>query len=172
MWDSVGQKRSEAALSSFIGTFNFIVDEKGRFSIPASLREGLATTAEGTFVVSNGPEGCLDAYPLDEWTRRVKVLRSIPNRRLGRYYKRLILGGAKRCKMDSHKRILVPPELLKSVGIKKSILIIGQLDHLEIWDPSAYGRYVKAQEIPLEDVLEEIETQLAKDKARRPDTEW
>lgn len=159
-------------MSSFIGHFDFAVDRKGRFSIPASLREGLATSADGTFVVSKGPEGCLDAYPLDEWARRVRVLRSIPNKRLGRYYKRLILGGAKRCKMDSHHRILVPPELLRSVGIDQAIMIIGQLDHLEFWDPAAYRAYNEAQQIPLEDVLEEIETQLRDNPTRRPEGEW
>jgi MraZ protein len=159
-------------LSSFIGTFNFTVDEKGRFSVPAPLREGLAASADSTFVVSKGPEGCLDAYPVDEWTRRVKVLRSIPNKRLGRYYKRVILAGAKRCKMDSHHRVLVPPDLLGSVGIKDSVLILGQLDHLEFWDPDAYRTYVDAQQIPLEDVLEEIETQLGGNPGRRPEGDW
>jgi MraZ protein len=159
-------------LSSFIGTFNFTVDAKGRFSIPASLREGLAASADATFVISKGPEGCLDAYPVDEWTRRVKVLRSIPNKRLGRYYKRLILGGAKRCKMDSHHRILVPPDLLRTVGIENSVLILGQLDHLEFWDPDTYQAYVDSQQIPLEDVLEEMDTQLGDNPSRRPESDW
>jgi MraZ protein len=168
----VGHERSKAALSSFIDSFEFTVDAKGRFSIPAPVREGLASSADETFVVSRGPEGCLEAYPLDEWARRVRVLRSIPNKRLGRYYKRLILGNAKRCRMDSHHRILVPPELLRSVGIGKTVLILGQLDHLEFWSPEAHRAYVDAQQIPLEDVLEEIETQLREDRTRRPDDEW
>ena len=159
-------------MSNFIGTFDFAVDEKGRFSIPAPLREGLAASADSTFVISRGPEGCLDAYPLDEWTRRVKVLRSIPNKKMGRYYKRLILGGAKRCRMDSHNRILVPPELLRSVGIENSVSIIGQLDHLEFWAPGSYSGYIDSQEMPLEDVLEELENQLHRNPIRHPESEW
>ena len=147
-------------MSQFIGSHIFAVSRKGRFNIPASLRQGLAVSADGIFVVSRGPEGCLDAYPLDEWTRRVKVLRSIPNKRLGRYYKRLILGGATQCKMDGHNRVLIPPDLLRTVGIKNQVLIIGQLDHLELWDPKAHESYIQKQDIPLEDVLEEVEDQL------------
>lgn len=147
-------------MSHFIGSHIFTVSKKGRFNIPASLRLGLGVSADSTFVVSRGPEGCLDAYPLDEWTRRVKVLRSIPSKRLGRYYKRLILGRAIQCKMDGHNRILIPPDLLRSVGIENRVLIIGQLDHLELWDPQAHESYMQQQDIPLEDVLEEIEDQL------------
>jgi MraZ protein len=158
-------------LSNLIGAFRFTVDGKGRLSVPAPLRTGLANSADDTFVLSQGPDGCLDAYPLDEWIRRITVLRSIPNKKLGRYYKRIIFGGAKRCRMDSHNRILVPPELLKHADIKDSVLIIGQIDHLEFWDPQAYDRYVENQKIPLEEVLEEIETQLSRDRTDRRNSE-
>ncbi len=147
-------------MSQFVGSHTFSVSDKGRFNVPAPLRQGLAASAENTFVVSPGPEGCLDVYPLDEWNRRIRVLRRIPNKRQGRYYKRLILSQAVQCKMDAHNRILIPPDMLKSVGIEKQIMIVGQIDHLELWNPDAHRKYIKKQNIPLEDVLEEIEDQL------------
>jgi MraZ protein len=147
-------------LSSFIGGFTHSVDKKGRFNVPAQIRAGLAGSADATFVISRGPEGCLDAYPLDEWNRRVRVLRSIPNKKRGRYYKRQILGAAALCKMDVHNRILIPPEVLRGVGIKGRVLILGQLDHLELWDPDTYDGYIGSHDMPIEDVLEEIEDQL------------
>lgn len=159
-------------MSSFTDSFRFAVDAKGRFSIPAALREELSDHAEATFIVSRGPDGCLDAYPLDEWRRRIRVLRSIPNKKLERYYKRVVIGGAKRCKIDSHSRILVPPKLLRSVGIEKSLLIVGQLDHLELWNPDTYRAYVESHQIPLEDVLEEIETRLEDRPGRRGEGDW
>jgi MraZ protein len=147
-------------VSNLIGGFTHSVDRKGRLSIPAQVRSGLAASADATFVVSRGPEGCLDAYPLDEWNRRVRVLRSIPNKRRGRYYKRQILGQAVLCKMDAHNRILIPPEILHDVGIRGQVLILGQLDHLELWAPEAYESYTGTHDIPIEDVLEEIEDQV------------
>jgi MraZ protein len=156
-------------VSNFLGTFSFAVDEKGRFSIPSHIRSGLAGSADGTFVVSRGLDGCLDAYPLDEWTRRIKLLRSLPNKRSGRLYKRLIVGGAKLCKMDGHKRILVPPDMLKSVGIDGTVLIIGQLDHLEFWAPDAYQAYLAEHDTPIEDVLEELEDRMDRTRPDRPD---
>jgi MraZ protein len=147
-------------VSNLVGGFTHAVDKKGRFNIPAQMRAGLAASADGTFFISPGPEGCLDAYPLDEWNRRIQVLRSIPNKKRGRYYKRQILGTAALCRMDVHNRILVPPEILQGVGIEGRVLILGQLDHLELWNPEAYRRYVGSHAIPIEDVLEEIEDQV------------
>jgi MraZ protein len=147
-------------LSSLIGGFTHSVDKKGRFNVPAQIRSGLAVSADSTFVISRGPEGCLDAYPLDEWNRRVRVLRSIPNKKRGRYYKRQILGAAVLCRMDVHNRILIPPEILRYVGIERRVLIVGQLDHLELWNPDTYQGYIGSHDIPIEDVLEEIEDQL------------
>jgi MraZ protein len=155
-------------VSSLIGGFTHSVDPKGRFNIPAQVRAGLAPSADSTFVISRGPEGCLDAYPLDEWNRRVRVLRAIPNRKRGRYYKRRILGTATPCRMDAHHRILIPPEILRTVGIERQVFILGQLDHLELWNPENHGRYLESNEVPIEDVLEEIEDQLdghAQDRA-------
>jgi len=147
-------------LSQFVGSHTFSVSDKGRFNVPSPVRQGLSPSADDTFVISPGPDGCLDVYPLDEWNRRARVFRKIPNKRMGRYYKRRILGGAVRCRMDAHNRILVPPDLLKSVGIEKRILIVGQNDHLEFWNPDTHQSYMKKQDVSLEDVLEEIEDQL------------
>jgi MraZ protein len=155
--DQSGYKRSEAALSEFIGSRTFSVSKKGRLHIPAALRQDLAVTAGSTFVVLRGPDGCLDAYPSEEWERRLKVLRSIPNKRKGRFYKRLILSVAAKCKVDANNRILIPPELLRNVGIEDQVLIIGQLDHLELWSPEAHRAYLEGQDVTLEDALEEVE---------------
>ena len=159
-------------MSNFIGTFRFAVDAKGRFSVPTIVREGLAASSDGTFVVHPGADGCLEAYPKDEWARRVRTMRSLHAGRAGRYYRRVIVGDARPCKMDGHHRILVPPELLSRAGITDSILIIGQLDHLELWHPEKYETYLGAQHVPLEDILEDIEDNLMKRRSGKEESDW
>jgi len=159
-------------LSKFSGTFKFAVDKKGRLSVPTPIREEVASSADSTFVVHPGADNCLEAYPKDEWTRRVQLLRTLPAGRSGRYYRRVIIGGARPCKMDSHHRILIPPELLAQVGITDTVVIIGQLDHLELWQPERYQAYLAAQHIPLEDILEEIEDTLYKRRLGRNESDW
>jgi MraZ protein len=136
------------------------VDRKGRFSVPAQVTSGLAALADGGFVISPGPDGCLDAYPKDEWTRRVRALRSLPAGRAGRFYRRMIVGEARECKIDAHNRVLVPHEILARVGITNAVLIVGQLDHLELWQPKAYEAYLASQTTTIEDVIEDIDSRL------------
>lgn len=145
-------------MSDFKGTFKHAVDQKGRFSVPIQVVSGLALSADHTFVVSTGPEKCLDAYPKDEWTRRVQKLKSLPGGKLGRYYKRLIVGDARECKLDGHKRILVPPEILARVGITNMVLIVGQIDHLELWKPEDYETYLESQDIAPADVFDKMDS--------------
>lgn len=147
-------------MSNFTGTFKHAVDRKGRFSVPTQVVGGLAAFADGGFVVAPGPDGCLDAYPKDEWARRVRALRSLPAGRAGRYYKRVTVGEARECKIDAHNRILVPPEILARAGITNAVLIVGQLDHLELWQPKAYEAYLVAQTTTIEDVIEDIDSKL------------
>lgn len=144
-------------MSHLIGGFTHSVDKKGRFNVPSQIRAGLAKSAEGIFIVSQGPDGCLDAYPQDEWNRREQVLRNIPNKRQGRDYKRRILSDAVICKMDVHNRILIPPETLRVVGIEGRVFILGLLNHLELWNPDHYQRVAGSKDVPIEDMLEEIE---------------
>mgnify|MGYP000250477774 CR=1 FL=1 len=152
-----GANRRGESLSTFLGSYRFKVSAKGRLSIPAPIRDGLAAGADGTFVILPGPEGCLEAYPLDEWMRRVKFLKSIPNRKKARIYKRKLLTNAVSCKMDAQHRIIIPVELLRWAGIEDEVLIVGQLERLELWNPSTYEKQDAENDIPIEDILEEIE---------------
>lgn len=144
-------------MSHFLGTFRHAVDRKGRFSIASQHVVGVAASGDGVFVVAPGPEGCLDAYPKDEWTRRERILRSLLGGRDGRYYSRVIIGQARECQLDGHNRILVPPEILAKAGITNSVVIVGQLDHLELWPPKAYDAYLAAQTTTIEDVIEDVD---------------
>ncbi len=152
-----GVKRRGESLSTFLGSYRFKVSAKGRLSIPAQVRDGLAAGADNTFVILPGPEGCLEAYPLDEWMRRVRYLKSIPNRKKARIYKRKLLTHAVYCKMDAQHRITIPVDLLRRAGIADEVFIVGQLERLELWHPESYEKHVAENDVPLEDIMEELE---------------
>ena len=58
----------------FMGTFEHSIDVKGRVIIPAKLRDGLGDS----FVVTVGLDGCLYAYPMDEWEVFLSKLKELP----------------------------------------------------------------------------------------------
>jgi MraZ protein len=159
-WEEVGrdgQQGGEGALSSFLGSFTVSIDEKGRIPLPPGIRAGLPASSDGTLVITRGLDGCYDGYPPDEWARRLQKLRSIPDRRSGRYFRRRIVGEAALCKMDKRNRILLPQEVIRDLGVKESLLIIGHIDHIEFWSPAAYDSYVGSQQASLEDILEDLD---------------
>ena len=55
----------------FMGTYEHGLDAKGRVIIPAKLREDLGES----FVVTLGLDGCLFAYPMNEWEGFIEKLK-------------------------------------------------------------------------------------------------
>lgn len=153
-WDQ--EERRGKQMSRLIGGYTHKVDQKGRFSIPASIYEGIASSAEGVFILIPGLDGCLEMYPLNEWIKRANFLRRVPHT-LGKAYKRKVLSQATLCKIDQHRRILVPPDVLKRVGIEDEVFILGQLDHIELWNPKAFEKFIEENDVSLEDIYKQIE---------------
>jgi len=45
----------------------------------------------------------------------------------------VFIGGAHECAYDRQDRILIPPTLRQYAGLSKEIVLVGVLDHFEIW---------------------------------------
>jgi len=126
----------------FRGQFEHAIDEKGRLSIPAKLREALRE--EKTLVLTSS-DGYLTAYPLTEWRALEDRLRANPKlKRDLRDYLRLVYSTAEDVAIDGQGRILVPPALRQRAGITRDVVIIGVMDQLEIWDRARWEAKVAA----------------------------
>ncbi|OCC14744.1 Cell division protein MraZ [Dissulfuribacter thermophilus] len=109
------------------------LDAKGRLSIPARFKEVLKSKYSEKLFVTNQVK-CLVAYPYEEW-------RKIEERFLGhplpppkiQQFQRYFVASAVECKLDSHGRILIPATLRDEVEIEKEVVLLGMLDHFEIW---------------------------------------
>lgn len=60
--------------------------------------------------------------------------------------------------VDSQHRILIPQEMKEIVGIKKDILLIGQLERIELWNPDTYNKYLKGSSDTYEGVMQKVMT--------------
>ena len=84
----------------FMGTYEHGLDAKGRVIIPAKLRDGLGES----FVVTLGLDGCLFAYPMDEWEDFIDKLKQLPGTKEARKLQRYFLAGAAPCEADKQGR--------------------------------------------------------------------
>jgi MraZ protein len=145
-------------MSSFKGRYEYVIDSKGRLSVPAKLRKSLSAESHDSFVVTRGVEKCLYVYPLDEWQRLEERLRSL-NQFLEkhRYFTRtLLMWASEEFSLDSQSRITIPKNLLEFAEIGKEVIIIGALERIELWNPKLFNEYLNSQPESYATVVEQI----------------
>lgn len=144
-------------MSSFKGSYAYSVDSKGRINIPAKLRKYVSAEANDTFVVTRGYDQCLYLYPLDEWTRLEQEIRQLSSTNpKHRFFMRKLLEWATESQLDGQFRIMIPKDLLQFAGIENDVLIIGVLEHIEVWNPRTYEAYLKTQNDSYEAVAQTV----------------
>ncbi len=120
----------------FTGTYNHSIDTKGRLIVPAKLREKLGEA----FMVTQGPDGCLYAYPESEWETIERSFRenTTPTRDARRFM-RIFFAGACDVEVDKQGRILLPANLREYAALEKDVVFAGVMNHVEIWEPSRWN---------------------------------
>jgi MraZ protein len=126
----------------FRGIFHNSVDEKGRTSIPARFREQIRESHETPLVLTLGFDQCLFLYPMDAWKKIEEKLASLDTLNAEvRQFQRTILKATDEVEMDQQGRIVISPVLRKEAGINKSVVVVGMLHRIEIWDKEKYENY-------------------------------
>jgi len=123
----------------FIGEFRHALDDRGRVAVPARFR---ARLGEGA-TLARWLDRCLGLFPQDEWAELAAKLRSLPitNPR-AREFARFMSSGAVEVELDRQGRVLVPGYLRQYAGIGEGeVVVVGALNRLEIWAPSAWEPY-------------------------------
>lgn len=113
-----------------MGEYVHNIDRKGRLIMPAKFRSELGDQ----IFITRGLDGCLNVYPLEEWTRLFLQYSTLPLTNAdARIFLRIFMAKACQVEPDAQGRILIPASLIKEVGLDKECLIIGVANHLEIW---------------------------------------
>ena len=142
----------------FRGSSFHTIDSKGRIIIPARFRDVIK--ANGAYgVMLSRMDGGLMAYTFDEWRKIESRILSLAEKSDSmRRFRRVFIGGSSECACDKQDRILVPPNLREYAGFEKEIVMVGVLDHFEIWSKENWQKENMDLEKDLkkEDVRNEI----------------
>jgi MraZ protein len=123
----------------FRGSFEHSVDSKGRVSVPSRFRDILSERYEGKLVLTMDFDKCIMVYPIEEWERIEEKIKSLPqSQKEVKDYTRFVFSNATECELDKQGRILIPPPLRENAGINKSVMVVGILNKMEIWDKGAW----------------------------------
>jgi len=144
----------------FRGSSFHTIDPKGRVIVPARFRDVIKADGSDGVMVSR-LDSCLLAYTFDEWQKlEAKILYMAEKSDNMRRFRRVFIGGAFECPCDKQDRILVPPSLRQYAGLEKEIVLVGVLDHFEIWSRDNWNR---ESDILEEDMKkEEVRNEIAK----------
>jgi len=143
---SLGVVRRE---QTFVGSYRHVVDAQGRIQLPSTMRRAIGPESQETLIITRGLDGCLTAYPLDEWGRlRDQWVQAVSDTsaREARHLIRLITAQAAEARIDAQGRIVVPAGLLRAAGIREEALIVGAFDRIELWDPVRFEQATEAVE--------------------------
>lgn len=137
-------------MKTFMGEYNNKVDAKGRIIVPSKFREKLGDT----FVVTKGFDNCLYVYDMENWEGIQAKLEQMPMLTAdARTVRRMLIGSAAEAETDGNGRILIPAPLRAYAGIDKEAVLIGNIDHVEIWNRE---RWNAAQDINADEAAEKL----------------
>jgi MraZ protein len=144
----------------FRGSSFHTIDPKGRVIVPARFRELLKNGKKQGAMISRLDQA-LVAYPFEEWQKiETRILEMAETSATMRRFRRVFIGGAFECNCDRQGRILIPPTLREYAVLDKEIVLVGVLDHFEIWSRANWD--MENQEMELDMQNEEARTEIAR----------
>lgn len=127
----------------FCGEFQHALDEKNRLVVPSKFRTFIRTEEdkEGFFLLASPArdERCLRLYTSTAWRRQVDVIRGEAEQsdNPAEFY-RLYASHAEFVQADTQGRVVLPQRRLDEMRISREILLVGNFDWIEVWDPAEY----------------------------------
>jgi MraZ protein len=127
----------------FLGEYSHTLDDKGRLTIPARLREGW----EGGLVITRGDDRCLVIHTPERFQELANKVAQMPAAsRSTREFRRRVFGGAHEAMLDKLGRVLVPGFLRDYARIQDQVLIVGVNTAIEVWSPDEYEAAMAREE--------------------------
>jgi MraZ protein len=140
----------------FLGQYEHGLDDKNRLFLPARFRD---KNKGPDFIMTQGLEGCLSLYPPSAWQSLAAKLDHLPlaNKIEERAFKRLLLSAASEVEVDSQGRILIPQLLKDYARIQRDAVVIGVLQHIEIWAKERWELYRQQSRDTFEKAASQLE---------------
>lgn len=125
-------------INILFGTFDRLLDEKNRLSLPSKLVKKLSPTV----YAMNGHNNVMYLYSeeffLQECERTMKLNR---DKKMARDISLFRSSDVTEFEIDNVNRIHLDVSTMKRYNFKKEVTIIGNYDHLEIWNTEDWNKY-------------------------------
>lgn len=129
---------------SFRGTFEYTLDDRGRVAIPAKYR---AEFPNNLAVITPLKDGCLRVYPEAAFQQMSEAFAETSATTVaGRRARRAFDAQAFDAELDRQGRILIPARLREQASLNGAVVVAGNRECLEIWNPELWERELERAE--------------------------
>ncbi len=128
----------------FVGQFQHSLDAKGRLILPARFRPEFERGGH----LSPNTEGCVALWTPGEFARQMedRLQQSRMGGSLERQQVRYWSANSSDVEFDKQGRFALPTAIRDYGRLVGDVLIVGAIDHVELWNPSTYQEMVNAAE--------------------------
>jgi MraZ protein len=122
------------------------VDTKGRIVLPARFRKDFEIQA----FLSQFTDGCVALWTPEEFDKQLASMESRQERSSAdRNMARILAGTSAEVEIDRQGRLAVPAYLRAFAQLEASVLVMGALERVELWNPEVWEARVR----PAEDAM-------------------
>ena len=142
-------------LNVLMGHAPATVDDKGRLKVPADFRKVIEEQyGRDCFITSQDGERAL-IYPMSVWQDITARLAKVPSTSLAKQklLERVNYYGQPST-LDAQGRVLVPAVLRDVASIKEDVVVIGNQDHLIVWNEDKIQKRLSQSPMTPEDYKE------------------
>ena len=121
------------------GRFDHTMDGKGRINVPQLLRAELEDAQGEPPVLTYMLDPAVAIYSHDEVRELERRLGSMSHSKGAvQKLRRMFIGGAVDCPIDSQGRVVVPPHLREHAGLEREVTLVGVGPRIELWDRARF----------------------------------
>ena len=137
----------------FFGSYFHVLDEKNRLCLPSKLRQKV----DGKLYILKGYDGALSMYTEETFKTYLSNLSALPfANKSARDVMRIALSTVSELEIDKVNRIQIPTALTQKYNISKDVVVLGLIDHIEIWSKDKWEQYLNDNEQDFESKSESL----------------
>ena len=140
-------------LEMFFGSYFHNLDDKNRLCLPSKLRQKLVDKV----YILKGYDGCISLFGEESFQKYVEGLSTLSfANHLSRDVERIALSSVYELEIDKANRVQIPTALVEKYAITKEVVVLGLINHIEIWSKDKWEKYLLDNEKDFEEKSEEL----------------
>ncbi|HPO13052.1 MAG TPA: division/cell wall cluster transcriptional repressor MraZ [Candidatus Hydrogenedentes bacterium] len=137
---------STAEQGKYSGESTASLDDKGRMNIPMQFRMVMEVFDHDTWYCTRGWDNSIFLFDSKKWGELLKEMdmsSTLDPEMMD--FRRFFIGGVAKVRRDNQGRIPLPQALREYAGIDREAVIIGVIDHLQVWSKETWRAYQARQ---------------------------